>query len=297
MEKAFRARSTLEQWRMLQAVVDFGSYAKAAEQLNKSQSSINHAVTKLQSQLGIQLLEVKGRKAELTTAGDTMLRRARQLLQDVEALEALADTLNKGWESDITCSVEMIYPKTFLYDILKSFLPESRGTRIKIKDQVISGSAEAIEHKTSDIVITNIVPGGYLANSLCTIKMIPVTGINNSTFNGAPIKQEALANTLQIVISDTGKGKSNHGWLKAEQRWTVSNFYEGIEILKTGIGFCWLPEHIAKPLINDSILKPIKIKNHTERLIALHLVLPDRDNAGPATLLLEKLIYQFHQQS
>lgn len=295
MEKIFRAKSTLEQWRILQAVVDFGSYAKAAGQLNKSQSSLNHAVSKLQSQLGIQLLEVKGRKAELTRAGDTMLRRARQLINDVEALEALADTLNKGWESEIICSVEMIYPKAFLYQILKTFLPESRGSRIKIKDEVISGSEEAIQNKTSDIAITNIIPGGYLGNTLCTIKMIPVTGVTNSVFNERPIKQEALANTLQVVISDTGKGKSNQGWLKAEQRWTVSSFYEAIEVLKTGIGFCWVPEHVAEPLIDSSILKPIKIKDHTERLITLHLILPDRDNAGPATLMLEKLFYQFHQ--
>ncbi|EDP99496.1 transcriptional regulator, LysR family protein [Shewanella benthica KT99] len=48
-----RAKSTLEQWRILQAVVDFGGDAQAAAVLNKSQSSLNHAVAKLQSQLGI----------------------------------------------------------------------------------------------------------------------------------------------------------------------------------------------------------------------------------------------------
>lgn len=64
-----RAKSTLEQWRILQAVVDFGGYAQAAEKLNKSQSSLNHAVAKLQHQLGIELLEVKGRKAYLTPQG------------------------------------------------------------------------------------------------------------------------------------------------------------------------------------------------------------------------------------
>ncbi|MGL5500833.1 MAG: helix-turn-helix domain-containing protein, partial [Plesiomonas shigelloides] len=58
-----RPKTTLEQWRMFQAVVDCGGYAQAADKLNKSQSSLNHAVTKLQDMLGVQLLEVRGRKA------------------------------------------------------------------------------------------------------------------------------------------------------------------------------------------------------------------------------------------
>ena len=36
----FRPKSTLEQWRIFQAVVEFGGYAQAAEKLNKSQSSL-----------------------------------------------------------------------------------------------------------------------------------------------------------------------------------------------------------------------------------------------------------------
>jgi DNA-binding transcriptional LysR family regulator len=88
-----RAKSTLEQWRIVQAVVDFGGYAQAAEKLNKSQSSLNHAVSKLQHQLGINLLEVKGRKAYLTEQGEVLLRRSRHLTQSVEELEQLASNL------------------------------------------------------------------------------------------------------------------------------------------------------------------------------------------------------------
>lgn len=40
----FRPKSTLEQWRIFQAVVEYGGYAQAAEKLNKSQSSLNHVL-------------------------------------------------------------------------------------------------------------------------------------------------------------------------------------------------------------------------------------------------------------
>ncbi|WDE08208.1 LysR family transcriptional regulator [Thalassomonas viridans] len=291
----FRAKSTLEQWRILQSVVDYGGYAKAAEKLNKSQSSLNHAVAKLQNQLGITLLEVKGRKAYLTSAGETMLRRSRQIMQDVQALESLAQTLDKGWEPEIIVATEILYPKSHLYQVLNDFLPQSRGSRLKIREEVISGSLEAVKSKSADIVVTNLVPQGYLPNTLCTVGMIAVCAADNQSIARQPMKQEELANNLQLVISETGTTKNELGWLKAEQRWTVDNFHEAILILKTGIGFCWVPTEMATPLIDSGELREITITDYHRREVAMHLVLPDRDNAGPGTLLLEKLFYYHHE--
>ena len=67
-------RVTLEQWQALAAVVEHGSYAKAAEALHKSQSSVTYAVQKLESQLGVRAFELKGRKAALTQTGELLYR-------------------------------------------------------------------------------------------------------------------------------------------------------------------------------------------------------------------------------
>ena len=52
-------RVTLEQWQALQAVVDHGSYARAAEALHKSQSAVTYAVQKVESLLGVQAFEIR----------------------------------------------------------------------------------------------------------------------------------------------------------------------------------------------------------------------------------------------
>src|SRR5438046_323110 len=65
-------RITLEQWQALQAVVDHGSYARAAEALHKSQSAVTYAVQKVQSLLGVNAFEIRGRKAVLL--GDSLMR-------------------------------------------------------------------------------------------------------------------------------------------------------------------------------------------------------------------------------
>ena len=92
----FRPKSTFEQWRIFQAVVDCGGYAQAAEALNKSQSSLNHAVAKLQQSLGWPCWRC-GDAGGADAGGEIFLKRARQLSQQVEELENLASNLERQW--------------------------------------------------------------------------------------------------------------------------------------------------------------------------------------------------------
>ena len=69
--------TTLDAWEILRTVVQLGGFAAAAEKLNRSQSTISYAIGRLQEQLGVQLFNIEGRKAQLTEAG-------RVLLADVE---------------------------------------------------------------------------------------------------------------------------------------------------------------------------------------------------------------------
>src|SRR5258707_1702174 len=101
---------TLEQWKALISVVDSGGYEKAAEALNKSQSSVTYAVQKLQSVLGVKAFEVQGRKAVLTPTGQLLYRRAHALLADAGGLENAAGKLSAGWEAEIRVVMESVFP-------------------------------------------------------------------------------------------------------------------------------------------------------------------------------------------
>jgi DNA-binding transcriptional LysR family regulator len=291
-----RAKSTLEQWRILQSVVDFGGYAQAAQALNKSQSSLNHAVAKLQTQLGIQLLEVKGRKAYLTEQGEVLLRRSRHLTQTVEELEQLANNLEQGWEPSITVAREIIYPMPKLVEALKAFLPESRGTRVTVVDSVISGTTELINAQNADIAICGTPPKGHVAEPLCETELYLVTHPDHPLAALEQVEDDKqLVQHLQLVIKDTGiKGSPDTGWLKAEQRWTVTNFHEAKEILSQGIGFCWIPSFLVEEELAQGKLSRIMLQGSRSRKIILSLVIPNRDRQGPASKLLERLILAQH---
>ena len=78
-------RITLEQWRALQAVVEEGGYAQAAEALHKSQSTVTYAVQQIQKLLDVKVFEIRGRKAVLTESGKVLYRRAHTLLEEAAA--------------------------------------------------------------------------------------------------------------------------------------------------------------------------------------------------------------------
>src|SRR6186713_801844 len=102
-------RITLEQWRALQAVVEAGGYAQAAERLHKSQSTVTYAVQQIQRLLALEVFEIRGRKAMLTQAGQVLYRRARTLLEAAATLERGAAEMAKDWQPEIRLAVEIIF--------------------------------------------------------------------------------------------------------------------------------------------------------------------------------------------
>lgn len=74
-------KTTLEQWALLEKVVELGSFAKAAEETNRSQSSVSYNLAILQERLGVTLLTPEGRRAVLTPAGELLLGEVKPLLK------------------------------------------------------------------------------------------------------------------------------------------------------------------------------------------------------------------------
>ena len=80
----------LEQLRLFAAAARCGSLSEAARRLYISHSTVSRAVSALEEELGVSLLERKNRVVGLTAAGETLLREAEALLAAAE--EAAART-------------------------------------------------------------------------------------------------------------------------------------------------------------------------------------------------------------
>lgn len=88
-----RLRVTLKQWRIFQAVVDYGGFNLAASNLYLSQSTVSYSIAKLEKMLGVQLLEVEGRRSRLTAAGKEIYNMSRYILRAAGEVEEMAKHL------------------------------------------------------------------------------------------------------------------------------------------------------------------------------------------------------------
>ncbi|MDX1457742.1 MAG: LysR family transcriptional regulator [Marinobacter sp.] len=278
-------RTSLEQWAVLAAVVDEGSFARAAESLNKSQSSVSYALKSLQEQLPVDVLTLRGRKAELTEAGQVLLRRARGLLDEMKNLERLAANLAQDWEPEVRLAVDVIFPPRLLSEAMERFVPESRSTRVQIIESVLSGGQEALLQGLADLAITHRPPPGFLGNELISQEFVAVAHRDHPLAQSeGPLALRDLQSYRQFVVRDSGlKRKQDAGWLGAEQRWTVSHLKTSIQFVCQGLGFAWLPRLHIEEELESGVLKLLNLAEGGSRHEPLSLVFADRDSAGPAT--------------
>ncbi len=92
----------IESLQILDAIDRRGSFAKAAEELNKATSALSYGVQKLEEQLGITVFTRQGRRSVLTPAGRLILDEGRLILN---ATSALAQNLfdKAGTERNCRC--------------------------------------------------------------------------------------------------------------------------------------------------------------------------------------------------
>ncbi|CAM3224182.1 LysR family transcriptional regulator [Pseudomonas plecoglossicida] len=276
-------RVTLDQWRTLQAVVDHGGFAQAAEALHRSQSSVSYTVARMQEQLGVPLLRIDGRKAVLTEAGNVLLRRSRHLVKQASQLEDLAHHMEQGWEAEVRVVVDAAYPSARLVRALAAFMPQSRGCRVRLREEVLSGVEEVMHEGIADLAISSYSIGGYLGAELSAVEFVAVAHPEHSLHRlGRELTFQDLESQLQVVIRDSGRAQPRDvGWLGAEQRWTVGSLGTAATFVSSGLGFAWLPRHMIERELRDGVLKPLPLDQGGSRHPLFYPLFEQGKDPGP----------------
>ena len=283
-------RISLEQWRALVAVVDGGSYSRAAEALHKTQSTITYALQQLESQLGVKAFKIEGRKAVLTPTGQLLYRHARYLLDEAAQLERSAQRLSAGWEAELRLAVEVVFPTWLLLACLDRFGQESPNTRIEVIESVIGHRSDALLKGQTDLAIFAGVPAGFNGEPLMRLRFVLVAHPDHPLHK---LKRKLSMRDLRLyrhlIIRETSPDRASTSSTETIQRWTVSDMSTSIEAARLGYGFALLPEEKIRNELRAGTLKELPIAG-SERYAELYLVFADREHAGPGALRLAEII-------
>jgi DNA-binding transcriptional LysR family regulator len=108
-----------DQLRSFLAIVDTGSFTRAAERVNKTQSAVSMHIRRLEEQLGCALFIKQGRGTRLSEEGEKLIDYARRIIQtEAGALAALS---RKGLSGRVRLGIPDDYAEFCLADILTRF--------------------------------------------------------------------------------------------------------------------------------------------------------------------------------
>ena len=285
-------RITLDQWCVFHAIIEQGGYAQAAAYLHRSQSAVSYAMSKLQEQLGISLLKIEGRKAILTEAGKVLLQRSGQLIADASEIESFARHMSQGREAEIQFIVDAAFPNDLLMSALSRFAAQGEGTRVQLREVVLSGASEALLNNEAELVIGVDMPSGFLADPLIEIEFIAVAHPEHPLHQlERTITSSDLEHHMHVVIRDSGQlVKMDAGWLGSQQRWTVSSFESALSAIEHGLGFGWLPSNRLTEALGQGSLKPLNLEQGAVYSSHLYMGFGHPQNIGPATRELATIV-------
>lgn len=122
----------LKTLKTFQLIVKYGSFNRAAEEMNYAQSTVTMQIQKLESDLGIQLIE-RGKKMRLTEAGRMFHEQSMQIVKNMEQLQANLSDLQLGESGNIRIGVTEPTASYRLPVILKKFISDYPKIHVSIE--------------------------------------------------------------------------------------------------------------------------------------------------------------------
>ncbi len=169
-----KSRTTLDQWITLQAVVDYGGFAQAADALHRTQSSISYTINKLEQTLGVEILSLEKRRAVLTHEGRVLLELSREITEKAISLEKEAKNLIFNNKLKINILIDPLYISGLFWNKISQFIKDNKHYDINICKTALSKS-DILAQKDQDLVITHYNIKSLQPIDLESIKTVLVT--------------------------------------------------------------------------------------------------------------------------
>lgn len=118
---------TVQSWQGINefvAVVEFGSFTKAARQLEVSTAHVSRSITALEKRLAVKLLQRSTRQVNTTAAGQLYVLQCRQLLDGLAEANLAVSELNATPRGRIRITAPIYYGEQVIAPLLNEVLRE-----------------------------------------------------------------------------------------------------------------------------------------------------------------------------
>ncbi|QKO21387.1 LysR substrate-binding domain-containing protein [Rhodoferax sp. BAB1] len=253
---------------MLQAIDHAGSFAAAARALGVVPSALTYRVRQIEDALDVLLYDRSSRQARLTAAGAELLREGQRLLAEIDAVANRVQRVATGWESQFTVALDGIIHRSTVMELCESFFALGAPTRLKLREETLSGTLEALTAGQADLAIGVVLepttsPGVH-GKVLGTVSFVYAVAPHHPlAVAPEPLTDEMLLRHRAVAVADSvqrGSGLTI-GLLAGQDVFTVANMPAKLDAQLRGLGGGFVPECLARPHIDAGHL----VVKRTER--------------------------------
>ncbi|MCR9137993.1 MAG: LysR substrate-binding domain-containing protein [Alphaproteobacteria bacterium] len=175
----------IDQLKTFIAIIDSGSFTRAADEVNKTQSAVSMQMRRLEERINRNLFRKDGRINRLTADGERLLAYARRLVRlNNETLaafdeEALAGTIRLGTPDD--------YADRYMPDIIARFAKTNPNVELSITCEPSRDLVDKLSRNELDIALVTHNPKVRHALLLRSEPLFWVTSMAHSVHSDTPV--------------------------------------------------------------------------------------------------------------
>ncbi|QSQ25783.1 LysR family transcriptional regulator [Pyxidicoccus parkwayensis] len=253
---------TLHELQCFDAVVSGGSFQAAAERMHRSHPSVFAAVAKLESQLGLSLLDRSGYRVRLTEAGRAFHRKALALLREAEELSTHAQQLAMGEEAELRVVLGDLCPLSPVLALLSRFFAQSPRTRLHLQFEAVSGPWERLLEDEAELIVHRVPKNDVRMEwiDLGRVALVPVVAPGFLPFPlTTAITPRQMQAFTQCVLRDSARHPPEQGHFLVEgaPQCSAPDQLMKKELVLHGMAWGHLPRFMIESELRDGRLLSI----------------------------------------
>lgn len=229
------------------AVVETGSFTKAAERVYVTQPTLSAGIKKLETNLGTRLFDRSARRVFLTENGTRFVERAKAVLHQLNLAEAAMKT--EDTPKLLRLGILMTIPSQSIRQILQPFQRQEAGLITELFEGTEQEILNRMDEGRIDLALTILRPGSKNKMiSLYRESYSLAIASHHPLANAKSIDPIELANEPTIVrsrcevLSETSRFFTDRN-VRPRLVYRTAQDERALAMVAAGVGFTTMPDH------------------------------------------------------
>ena len=241
--------------RVFHAVAEAGSFTRAGDSLNLSQSAVSRQISGLESSLKVPLFHRHARGLILTEQGEMLYRTAHEILAKVAMAEAQLSESTERPQGPLRITTTVAFGSVWLTSRMKDFLVLYPDIDVTL---VLADTELDLSMRQADVAIRMMPPRqpDLIQRHLMTMRYHVFAAPEYLKEHGMPKTPEDLDNHRIVVFGDDVRPPvPNLNWLleagtkpsrKRQAALKVNSTYAIFRAVQSGLGLGALPDYMSR---------------------------------------------------